>query len=66
MLLDRTTAPQRPAAKACPRFIEGRVQAPGTARVLEQPELRSGRAEVVQMWGRPESAREEFRRMRAL
>ena len=28
-------------------------------------ETRSGRAEVVQMWGRPESAREEFRRLRA-
>ncbi len=28
-------------------------------------ETRSGRAEVVQTWGRPESAREEFRRLRA-
>jgi hypothetical protein len=28
-------------------------------------ETRSGRAEVTQMWGRPESAREEFRRIRA-
>ena len=28
-------------------------------------EARSGRAETVQMWGRPESAREEFRRLRA-
>jgi hypothetical protein len=28
-------------------------------------ETRSGRAEVTQMWGRPESAREEFRRLRA-
>jgi hypothetical protein len=28
-------------------------------------ELRSGRVEVTQMWGRPESAREEFRRLRA-
>ncbi len=27
-------------------------------------EVRTGRAEVVQMWGRPESAREEFRRLR--
>ncbi len=26
---------------------------------------RSGRVEVTQMWGRPESAREEFRRLRA-
>jgi hypothetical protein len=28
-------------------------------------EVRVGRTEVVQMWGRPESAREEFRRLRA-
>ena len=29
-------------------------------------ELRSGRAEVTQMWGRPQAAREEFQRLRAL
>jgi hypothetical protein len=28
-------------------------------------EVRSGRAEVTQMWGRPYSAREDFRRIRA-
>jgi hypothetical protein len=28
-------------------------------------ELRSGRVETVQMWGRPQSVREEFRRIRA-
>jgi hypothetical protein len=28
-------------------------------------EARSGRVEVTQMWGRPESVREEFRRRRA-
>lgn len=28
-------------------------------------ELRAGRVEVTQMWGRPYSAREEFRRIRA-
>src|SRR5919199_2031929 len=28
-------------------------------------EVRVGRAEVVQMWGRPESVRQEFRRRRA-
>jgi hypothetical protein len=32
---------------------------------LVQRELRSGRVEVTQMWGRPESARREFRRRRA-
>ncbi len=29
-------------------------------------EVRAGRAEVVQMWGRTESVREEFKRRRAL
>jgi hypothetical protein len=29
-------------------------------------EVREGRAEVVQMWGRPESVREEFRERRSL
>ena len=28
-------------------------------------EVRTGRAEVVQMWGRTESVREEFRQLRA-
>jgi len=28
-------------------------------------EVRTGRAEVVQMWGRPESARRDFKRIRA-
>ena len=46
----------------------------GTLRLLDEAgiegelavrEMRSGRVEVVQMWGRPESAREEFRRLRA-
>lgn len=29
-------------------------------------DFREGRAEVVQMWGRPESVREDFRRRRSL
>ena len=28
-------------------------------------DARAGRAEIVQMWGRPESVRQEFRRIRA-
>jgi hypothetical protein len=32
---------------------------------LRVRDARAGRAEIVQMWGRPESVREEFRRMRA-
>jgi hypothetical protein len=46
----------------------------GTLRVLDElgiggemavREVRSGRVEVTQMWGRPESVRQEFRRRRA-
>jgi hypothetical protein len=46
----------------------------GTLRLLDEAgiegelalrETRSGRVEVTQMWGRPESARQEFRRLRA-
>jgi hypothetical protein len=46
----------------------------GTLRLLDEAgiegelavrEVRSGRAEVVPMWGRPESIREQFRRIHA-
>jgi hypothetical protein len=46
----------------------------GTLRLLDQAGIegeiavrgvRSGRAEVTPMWGRPESVRQEFRRIRA-
>lgn len=37
----------------------------GLAGELIVREIRSGRAEVVQMWGRPESVREDFERIRA-
>jgi hypothetical protein len=46
----------------------------GTLHVLDEQgiegelalrEVRVGRAEVVQMWGRPESVRQEYRRRRA-
>jgi hypothetical protein len=46
----------------------------GTLRLLDQAgirgelvlrELRTGRVETVQMWGRPESVRQDFRRIRA-
>ncbi len=33
---------------------------------LRVRDIREGRAEVVQMWGRPESVREDFRRRRSL
>jgi hypothetical protein len=46
----------------------------GTLRLLDQVdipgeialrELRTGRVETTQLWGRPESVRQEFRRIRA-
>jgi len=32
---------------------------------LQVREVRSGRTEVVQMWGRPESVRQEFKKIRS-
>jgi len=37
----------------------------GIAGELAVREVRSGRVEVTQMWGRPQSVRDEFRRSRA-
>jgi hypothetical protein len=37
----------------------------GIAGELAPREVRSGRVEVTQMWGRPESVRQEFRKRRA-
>jgi hypothetical protein len=38
----------------------------GVAGEMQVREVREGRAEVAQMWGRPESVREELRRRRSL
>jgi len=38
----------------------------GVTGEMRVAEVREGRAEVVQMWGRPESVREEFRQRRSL
>jgi hypothetical protein len=42
------------------------LDAAGTRGELRVAEVREGRSEVVQMWGRPESVREEFRQRRSL
>lgn len=42
------------------------VDAEGVKGEMRLREIREGRAEVVQMWGRPESVREEFRQRRSL
>jgi predicted alpha/beta hydrolase family esterase len=38
----------------------------GVQGELRVAEVREGRSEIVQMWGRPESVREEFRQRRSL
>ena len=43
-----------------------KLDANGTSGEMLVAEVREGRSEVVQMWGRPESVREEFRQRRAI
>ena len=53
---------------AAPETVRGTLaslEAVGIHGELAVREARSGRAEVVPMWGRPESVRQEFRRRRA-
>jgi hypothetical protein len=54
------------AAAETVRGILARLDAEGVTGELGVAEVREGRSEVVQMWGRPESVREEFRRRRSL
>jgi hypothetical protein len=52
---------------AAPETVEGTLSLIDDLDIdgeLEMKEARSGRVEVVQMWGRPESVRQEFRRRR--
>lgn len=54
---------------AAPETVKGvlaQLDAAGVAGELRLREVREGRAETVQMWGRPESVREEFRQRRSL
>jgi hypothetical protein len=43
-----------------------RLDGEGVVGELRMAEVREGRSEVVQMWGRPESVREEFRQRRSI
>jgi hypothetical protein len=54
------------AAPASVRGVLAKLDREGIAAEIRLREVREGRAEVVQMWGRPESVRQEFRRRRAL
>lgn len=52
---------------AAPQTVQGvlaRLDDQGFAGSLQVRQVREGRSEVVQMWGRPESVREEFRQRR--
>jgi hypothetical protein len=53
---------------AAPETVEGTLavlDAESIGGELRPTDARSGRVEVVAMWGRPESVRQEFRRRRA-
>jgi hypothetical protein len=53
---------------AAPETVHGTLKLLDDAGIegeLVVREVREGRVEVVQMWGRPESVRQEFRRLRA-
>jgi hypothetical protein len=54
------------AAAESVKGVLAKLDGEGVAGELVLREVREGRAEVVQMWGRPESVREEFRQRRAL
>jgi len=54
---------------AAPQSVKGvlaKLDGDGVAGELGVAEVREGRSEVVQMWGRPESVREEFRQRRSI
>ncbi len=60
---------QRFGHAAAPETVEGTLallDREGIAGEMVVRDLREGRAEVVQMWGRPESVRQDFRRRRSL
>jgi hypothetical protein len=54
------------AAAETVRGTLAQLDAEGLAGEMIVRDVREGRAEVVQMWGRPESVREDFRRRRSL
>lgn len=54
------------AAAETVKGVLAKLDADGVNGEMAVREVREGRAEVVQMWGRPESVREEFRERRSL
>ena len=54
------------AAAESVKGVLAKLDGDGVSGEMLVREVREGRSEVVQMWGRPESVREEFRRRRGL
>src|SRR5664279_3272058 len=54
------------AAAESVKGVLAKLDADGVAGEMQVREVREGRSEVVQMWGRPESVREEFRERRSI
>jgi hypothetical protein len=54
------------AAAESVKGVLGKLDAEGVAGELQVREVREGRSEIVEMWGRPQSVREEFRKRRSL
>jgi hypothetical protein len=46
--------------------VLAKLDGAGVSGEMRVAEVREGRSEVVQMWGRPESVREEFRQRRSI
>ncbi len=53
------------AAAQTVKGVLAKLDGEGVCGQLQVAEVREGRSEVVQMWGRPESVREEFRQRRS-
>jgi len=54
------------AAAETVKGVLSKLDAKGIGGEMQLREVREGRSEIVQMWGRPESVREEFRERRSL
>lgn len=54
------------AAAETVKGVLAKLDAEGVSGEMQLREVREGRSEVVQMWGRPESVREEFRERRSI
>jgi predicted alpha/beta hydrolase family esterase len=54
------------AAAETVKGVLEKLDGEGVAGELAVAEVREGRSEAVQMWGRPESVREEFRQRRSI